>query len=86
MRAAYDAAVMRTQTGLSDNSYLKEALFGELSQQVVQQLARRMNKIPRKIFDGKSANEMVKALGLNMLNSFGKCLLSTHHGFDKLLQ
>ena len=37
------------------------------SQKVVQRLARWMNKIPRKSFDGKSANEMVKALGLNFL-------------------
>ncbi|MBE6409703.1 MAG: IS30 family transposase, partial [Akkermansiaceae bacterium] len=43
----------------------KGSTFDELSQRVVQRLARWMNKIPRKLFDGKSANEMVKALGLN---------------------
>ena len=43
----------------------KGSTFDELSQKVVQRLARWMNKIPRKSFDGKSANEMVKALGLN---------------------
>ena len=43
----------------------KETTFDELSQRVVERLARWMNKIPRKLFDGKSANEMVKALGLN---------------------
>ena len=43
----------------------KGTTFDELSQRVVQRLARWMNKIPRKLFDGKSANEMVKALGLN---------------------
>ena len=43
----------------------KGSTFDELSQKVVQRLARWMNKIPRKLFDGKSANEMVKALGLN---------------------
>ncbi|MBE6409617.1 MAG: IS30 family transposase [Akkermansiaceae bacterium] len=43
----------------------KGTTFDELSQRVVQRLARGMNKIPRKLFDGKSANEMVKALGLN---------------------
>lgn len=43
----------------------KGTTFDELSQRVVQWLARWMNKIPRKLFDGESANEMVKALGLN---------------------
>ena len=43
----------------------KGSTFDELSQRVVQRLARWMNKIPRKLFDGKSANEMVKALRLN---------------------
>ena len=43
----------------------KGSTFDKLSQRVVRRLASWMNKIPRKIFNGKSANEMVKALGLD---------------------
>ena len=43
----------------------KGSTFDKLSQRVVRRLASWMNKIPRKIFNGKSANEMVKSLGLD---------------------
>ncbi len=39
--------------------------FDALKQSDVQQVARWMNKMPRKIFAGKSAKEMSKVLGLN---------------------
>lgn len=43
----------------------KGCTFDSLKQSDVQRLARWMNKMPRKIFDGKSASEMAKACGLN---------------------
>ena len=43
----------------------KGCTFDKLSQSEVDRLARWMNKIPRKIFDGKSANEMAKELELD---------------------
>ena len=39
--------------------------FDVLKQRDVQQVALWMNKMPRKIFAGKSAKEMAKGLGLN---------------------
>lgn len=39
--------------------------FDSLKQRDVQQVALWMNKMPRKIFAGKSAKEMAKGLGLN---------------------
>lgn len=63
--SSFERGSNENANGLIRRFLPKGTTFDELSQRVVQRLARWMNKIPRKLFDGKSANEMVKALGLN---------------------